>query len=126
MPRFRLPSVIALITGICLFLALNTVPWHRETMLYIDGKGAYHLEVDSYGWPFTFIQYHSGAQLTSEVAADLDPHNPNGSFAAFNKKKRLHVFDNLGIACILSLTFAVTIELVLRRSRQRGVNIIRE
>ena len=118
-PKFGMRWIFVAFTFFGLFSALNIVPWHSATTLHISDGGCYDLDQYSCGFPFTYIQYYSGDELTPELAEDLDPTNPNGAFSTIVANRKLRLIDNVVVSVVLFLVISFTFRAAKKRRARR-------
>ena len=104
MKRFSLRTLAIFISVACVFLSLNVVPWRSQWAIYVNGGPSYFPLVDRYGWPYAYLH-----QYVDELPDDI------GGWSVIDNNRLLHVFDNLVICSVLSISVTFMIAWMFKR-----------
>ena len=110
LPRFRVVTILSVMTCLSVFLSVNAIPVQKEGSIHFYTHGRFTILEECYGWPYIYSRKLIGGNVPQELL-------PIGSrdYYSLRPREQYHLFDNLAITLFCSFVVAIIFEMTVRK-----------
>ena len=123
-PKFRLGTLLASMTGLVVILGLNCVPERFPTYINNPGVSRIPVNVESYGWPSEIISFYSGDDIDVDLASTLDPRSTTGMLSGINRNRPYRIFKNFLVLVGITFGIGFATEWIYRRRDKKTSELL--